>query len=164
MAILTRLIVNRLCLIGVSIGFISLLGYWTSRLHYEFFDWQYYAHVDFVIAPLLFTLGLLLAIVTPLGGVLQAIDIIYFALENRTFVINPIGIPIDPQPSNEFTIFFYLGLTSTILILMSLRIPTWISRDDGSFPRPRDKGFLFSRLLTFSITKENEQLELPVSD
>lgn len=149
---MARVLANYLCLIGVAIGLISLIGPWAiysyppGKYAIDDYSWRLY-HPLYIGAPSIFLIGILLALITPLGGLLQMIGIV------ETVLIPTAGNAWNAG-GYHLTIFVFVGVLSSLFVIWSIRSPTWISRDDKSFPRRRDRRNPLSRLLTFSIIKK----------
>jgi hypothetical protein len=163
--------VNYLCLIGVVIGLVSIVGPWTIFQPYWWHwylgrhieTWSYSALYDRIYAPDLFIIGLIISIITPLGSILLTFGI-YGHLIALTNYMQGVNTAHHWMVDSISTIFLLFALVSTGLIILSMRSSSWASRDDGSFPRPRDRMHPLHRLLTFSLIKEKVRLELPVVD
>jgi len=146
---MARLRVNYVCLIGLAIGMISLLGSW-ARYDYPFPSWRY-SHFGYpdVAVPTLFLLGVLISLVTPLGGILQMMSSIDFVLAWHSTDIYGYHV----------TIFPIIGIFSSVVVLYSIRTPLWIHRDDTRERRLLDSVHLARRLLTFSLIDEKSTAE-----
>lgn len=160
---MARLQVNYICLIGVAIGLVALIGYWwmlgpsfTERMDPETQKLWIQKLAGVMAPPILFLIGTLIAIVTPLGGIVQLTSIFNFIFETPPIgYLFTSGTSVNSYTIFSFTIFLATAMLSSIIVLYSMRSPSWISRDDGTFPRSRDRISIFQRLLTFRIIKES---------
>ena len=147
--------VNLLCLIGAGAGVVAAFvawvnipwiyaGHWPLRMEptlvFMVVDrWAYYA------AAAAFIVGTIVALGSPLGGVLQSASLITFAKGIVDSGNDPWLHEIDPQQT--LNIGMYLGIASCALVMTSLFKPL----GTGSLrPRGSRKVRLMERLLTIT--------------
>jgi hypothetical protein len=165
---MVKLRVNFLCFIGVAIGFIALMGSWGALnswfAHSMDPEWQNIWTEklgSLIVPPMLFLIGTLIAIVTPLGGIIQSIGIVDFLIRTGEsgYQYTLKSYPYYSDNLTVFTIFLAIGMASSIVVLYSMRSPIWMSRDDHTFPRSHSTKGIFQRLLTFQIIREKPSEE-----
>lgn len=138
---MARIRVNVLCLIGIAIAVISMTGLWTEFPPIPpLLDIQVYHFPEHV--PQLFIIGTLIALLTPLGGIVQFIS----AIESILLWMSP-AYQYDPH----LTVMPFIGAVSSIIVLYSIRLPQWIYLDRGEIPGREISTRLMRSLLTFSV-------------
>jgi len=142
---MARIRVNIVCLIGIAMAFISMMGMWTQvspyRPDFKWIDiiWGAYGPAP---APMLFIVGTLMALITPLGGAVQLVSVI----DTILFWMSPI-YSYDPR----LTVMPFIGGLAAIVVLYSIRSPRWIQLDRGEIPGREISTRLMRSLLTFWI-------------
>ena len=136
---MARIRVNAVCLVGIAIAFISMMGAWTvsppgpdRQLTYPLPE----------LVPQLFIIGTLIALFTPLGGVVQFLSAI-----NYIFLWMSPAFPYDPH----LTAFPFIAGFSSIFVLYSIRSPRWIQLDRGEIPGKEISTRIMRSFLTFWI-------------
>ena len=129
---MARIRVNVVCLVGIAIALFSMTG-----------AWSYYS--PGVLVPQLFVLGTLIALLTPIGGIIQFMSVIETVLLWKWS---------DYDRFQYLTMMPFIAMFASIIVLLSMISPTWISRDDGTFPRSCDRTHIIQRLLTFWVIRE----------
>jgi len=130
-----RINFNIVCLIGILIGFLSLIHPWYIQYDYSERDieinfFKLITQEDINIAwAALFIAGLFLSFITPLGSFVSLTGAIYICLSINGYLVG-IGM--------------YFAFLSIFIIMLSIIIPYGLESD---FHRIR----LFRRLITFNI-------------
>ena len=143
---MARVRVNVLCLVGALLAVISVFSTWITL---GFFVWtremnlidvynQVESSSDFWLPAILFLMGTLVAFLTPLGGIMQAIGAPLFMSAFASLADGRLPSGIGP----------YLGLAAAAIVLASLAYPVGVGYSAKS------RGIL-GRVLTVSpIGKE----------
>jgi len=139
---MARIRVNIVCLVGIAIAFISMMCAWTwSAPVYSNMDYQL-IYLPPEPVPWLFIIGTLIALLSPLGGIIQLASIIEYIL----LWMSPI-FPYDPHLS----VFPFIAGFSSIIVLYSIRSPRWIQLDRGEIPGREISTRIIQSLLTFWV-------------
>lgn len=139
---MARVRMNIVCLVGIVIAFISMIGAWTwSAPVYSNMDYQLF-YLPPEPVPWLFIIGTLIALFTPLGGIIQLASII----EYISLWMSP-TFPYDPHLSA----FPFIAGFSSIIVLYSIRSPRWIQLDRGEIPGKEISTRIIRSLLTFWV-------------
>jgi len=143
---MARLWVNYVCIIGIVVGLFSVLGSWAQYNVPPSPDPE--VHIlrpcD-IMAPILFLVGTLLAIITPLGGILQLLSSIDFIIARQSLDVYGYHISIFPL----------IGILSSIIVLYSIRMPNLSLHKNRVSPSPPGReNSARLKLFTFSLVTE----------
>jgi hypothetical protein len=148
--------VNLLCIVGASIGVVAVflgwiyippsiptVGYWG----YPTIPYMVVIHCGYYGAATLFLLGVMIAFVSPIGGVLQSGSLVLFMTGIIESGDDPVLDGIDPQQKVWFGMAF--GAVSCVVVLTSLFFPL----GTGRLRFARSRGIrLGERLLTVTLS------------
>ena len=136
---MARIRVNAACLVGIAIAFISMMGTWTESPIPPHLGIHMYIPEP---VPQLFIMGTLIALLTPLGGIIQLVSVI----ETILLWMSPV-YSYDPH----LTVMPFIGGFASIIVLYSIRSPRWINLDRGEIPGREISTRLMRSLLTFWV-------------
>jgi len=143
---MARIRVNIVCLVGIAIAFISMMGIWVEvpsirpNLLPGYLDFWRFPVSE--LAPELFVFGTLIALFTPLGGTIQLTSVIEIIIRWMSPVY-----PYDPH----LTVMPFIGGIASIIVLYSIRSPRWIQLDRGEIPGKGISTRIIRSLLTFWV-------------
>lgn len=166
---MARLSINCVCLIGIVIGVVSAMGAWIALSispNYvlspeDSLIWNQRLHSSFpdLGVSTIFIAGLLLAILTPIGGFIQLLGLIFFISTVQPLPPPSVIFGYDHAVlfnlSYDLTAFYFMGLASSLIVIFSLRFPIRMLRDVKKERVRGDTPRLSRKLLTFSIIIED---------
>lgn len=156
---MARIRVNIVCLVGIALAIISMMGMWTQVTPFRPDFWKnvIWGGYEPAAAPVLFIVGTLIALITPLGGAVQLVSVI----DTILLWMSPV-YSYDPR----LTIMPFIGGFASIIVLYSIRSPRWIQLDRGEMPGREISTRLMRSLLTFWVepSRRTENQETSVKD
>jgi len=137
---------NVVCLIGITVAFISMMGMWvdasSTRPNLVSVPLDLWRSIVSEVVPQLFVFGTLIALLTPFGGFIQLASVI----ETIIRWMSPV-YPYDPH----LTVMPFIGGFASIVVLYSIRSPRWIQLDRGEIPGREFSMRIMRSLLTFWV-------------
>jgi len=121
---MARVRVNIVCLIGIAIALFSMTGAWSD-----------YSGIPVtiivqgspdVLVPQLFVLGTLIALLSPIGGIIQFVSVIETIL---------LWMSSDHSRYQHLTMMPSIAVFASVIVLFSIISLRWIHLDRGEIPR-----------------------------
>ena len=138
---MVRFRANIVCLIGIAISFISMAWPWSDISGIpENVSMQVSPDV---LVPQLFVLGTLIALLSPIGGIIQFVSVIETIL---------LWMSSDHSSYQHLTVMPFIAVFASVIVLFSIISLRWIHLDRGEIPHRTNISIrLIQSLLTFWV-------------